>query len=609
MAQATSSDARAFLAHHPPFDALSPERLEEVCAGITPTSFAAGDQVIVEDGVPATHWYVIRTGTIELVHDSEVIDVLEPGEAFGHTSLLTGMAPAFTVRARDASQCFAIGPAAALVALGTPAGVRWVALTDRERLTRTGHTVHALPQLDTTRVGSLVLRPPLFGEPETTVREAAQTLTARADTAMLVQTPSGLGIVTDAEIRAKVVAGEDRADAPVASIARVPLPAVPADQLAIDATIDMLDAGVDHLVVLGENRVPLGVISASDLAGLDTHSPFAMRHAINNARDDDAVVEAALQARGVFRWLLHSGLSSTSLSRVLTLQSDAITDRLLNLSIARHGPAPAPWAWLVLGSGARREFTLGSDQDNGLAYDDSPDEIDPYFARMGAEVNEGLRRCGFHDDNNGVLAGNRQWRMSRSAWAATFEDCLTSPDNSRLIRATVAFDFRASAGGLPITPPLVQRLQRAGDHPAFVRQLGRVTAGYKPPLSFRGHITADASDRFDLKRGGIIPIVNLARFHALANRITISGTIDRLTAARQTGVLEIETADELLEGFEIISRVRFDHHDRCLQAGRPIDDLIGLDELTPIRRRELRDIFRAIAKAQKKLSIYLPPGS
>ena len=143
----------------------------------------------------------------------------------------------------------------------------------------------------------------------------------------------------------------------------------------------------------------------------------------------------------------------------------------------------------------------------------------------------------------------------------TFEDCLTSPDSSRLIRATVAFDFRVSSGGLPLTGPLVTRLQHAGEHPGFVRQLGRVTAGYRPPLSFRGHIATDADGRFDIKRGGIIPLVNLARFYALTHGITISGTVDRLRAARDTGVLEAETADELLEAFEIIFQVRFNHHD------------------------------------------------
>ncbi len=608
MDDAAVHEACEFLAAHEPFDSLDAGELRRVSATAEVGFFRAGDCPVIEDGAPSTHLFVIHTGAAELIHESEVIDLLEPGQCFGHTSLLTGMAPTFTVRVRLDCSCYLLELDAAMIVLGTPAGVRWVALADRNRLARTGHTVHALPQVDTTRVGSLVLRAPLFCEPGTPISEAARTLTARADTALLVRTPSGLGIVTDAELRAHVATGDVSADAPLERVARVPVPSVPADQLAIDATIDMLDAGADHLAVLGDGGTPIGVISATDLAGLDTHSPFALRHAIMNARDEDAVVEAALQARSVFRWLFDAGLSSTSLSRVLTLQSDAITGRLLRLSIARHGPAPVPWAWLMLGSGARREFTLGSDQDNALAYADGADGVDDYFARLGGEVNDGLRRCGFDADHNGVLAGNRQWRMSQSEWVATFEDCLVSPDNSRLIRATVAFDFRQSAGALQVAPPLVARIQRAGEHPGFVRQLARVTAGWKPPLGFRGVIATGPGGKVDIKRGGIIPLVNLARFHALTHGITISMTVDRLQTARDTGALDAETAEQLLEAFEIVCRVRLAHHAACLDAGQPIDDLINFDTLTAIRRRELQDVFRTIQRAQKRLSVYLPAG-
>jgi CBS domain-containing protein len=608
MATVDAVAIREFLAQHEPFAGLAETELKALSEAAELVTYEVGGFALVEDGQVATALSVIRTGAMELVHQGEVIDVLEPGEFFGHTSLLTSMPPTFTVRAQERSTCFRLGLSEALTVLGSPNGVRWMAVADRNRLTRTGHTVHALPQIDTTLVGSLVLRPPLFCEPHTPIREAARLLSEREDTAILLNTQGGLGIVTDAELRARVVAGGVPADAPLGEIARTPVPAVPADTLAIDATIDMLDAGANHLVVIGDGGQPLGVVSASDLAGLDTHSPFALRHAILTARDEDGVVAAALKARGLFRWLFEAGLASTSLSRVLTLQSDAITVRLLNLSIARHGPAPAPWAWLALGSGARREFTLGSDQDNALAYADTSDDVDDYFAQLGSEVNEGLRQCGFDADHNGVLAGSRQWRMSRSAWLETFEDCLTSPDNSRLIRATVAFDFRQSCGPLQVTPALVQPLRRAGDYPYFVRQLGRVTATYKPPLSFRGHISPNPEGRVDIKRGGIIPIVNLARFHALKNGITISNTVERLIAARETGALEAEVADELLESYEIICRVRFAHHAECVGAEKPIDDLIDPGALTPIQRRELRDVFRTIARAQKRLSVYLPAG-
>ena len=80
--------------------------------------------------------------------------------------------------------------------------------------------------------------------------------------------------------------------------------------------------------------------------------------------------------------------------------------------------------------------------------------VDAYFARLGSDVNDGLARCGIGVDNNGVLAGNRLWRMSKSDWLRTFDECLDEPDESHLIRATVAFDFRPAAGGLAIAAEL-----------------------------------------------------------------------------------------------------------------------------------------------------------
>jgi CBS domain-containing protein len=379
------------------------------------------------------------------------------------------------------------------------------------------------------------------------------------------------------------------------------------DRLAVDAVIDMLDAGADHLVVVDPLRDVLGVLSAADLMGVETRSPFALRHAILRAADEDELVAAAQKLRSLFLALLDAGLASADIGRVLSLQFDTFTVRLLDLAIEAHGPAPVPWAWLALGSAARREFTLGSDQENALAYGESTEdaEVDRYFERISADVNRGLERCGFAPDPNDVVSSSALWRMSASNWADVFRDCLESPDRSHLIRANVAFDFRAVAGGLEVTPDLVTILRDAKNHPDFIRRLARSATDFKPPLGFRGSLP-DKS--FDLKKGGAIPIANLARFYALANGITISSTLDRLVAAQEVGALEAETAAALREAFEIVSRIRLDHHAACIEAGRDPDNLIDPKDLAPLTRVHLREAFRAVAAAQKQLAVYVPLG-
>jgi CBS domain-containing protein len=608
----TSRDVADFLARYPPFDGVEPGELAGIAGSVRERAYAAGETVLVEDGRPARHFYVIRDGSMELVHEDEVIDILEPGEGFGHPSLLTGLAPAFTVRAHEDSVCYLLPPEAALSVLGRPAGAGFVAATLRERLTRTGHVTHALPELATVRIAELIPRPPAFCEPFTTISRAARTMTENEASAILVRDGERLLILTDADLRAKVLAGDLSPENPVSRVT-APAVTVAPDHLAVDAVVDMLDGGVDHLVVVDGPRTVLGIVSAADLMGLETRSPFAVRHAILRAKDEDELEAISSRLGPLFLALLEAGLSPTDIGRVLSLQLDSFTSRLIDFSIRRHGPAPTSWAWLVLGSAARRELTLASDQENALAYAGAEEpEVDAYFERFGREVNAGLARCGFPPDANDVLAGERLWRMPEGAWLETFREALEAPDRSGLIRATVAFDFRHGGGGLEIVPQLVAAMREAPRRADFIRRLARTATDYKPPLGFRGSLAVgregDESGKLDIKRGGVLPLVNLARFHALAGGITISATLDRLTAAEETGALEAEVAEALRESFVIVSRIRLEHHAARLEAGERLDNLVDPDELPPLSRRELRESFRAIAQAQKRLGVYVPSG-
>src|SRR5262245_49082104 len=154
-----------FLTAFPPFDELRREDLLRIAESATVQSYSAGTDILVEDGPPATMLFVIRSGSVELRHQDEVVDRLEPGESFGHPSLLTSMAAACTARAHEDTTCYLIGREAALEILGRPAGAMFVARTMRERLVRTGHTVHGVPEVRTVRIGSLAGKAPVFCQP------------------------------------------------------------------------------------------------------------------------------------------------------------------------------------------------------------------------------------------------------------------------------------------------------------------------------------------------------------------------------------------------------------------------------------------------------------
>jgi CBS domain-containing protein len=201
--------------------------------------------------------------------------------------------------------------------------------------------------------------------------------------------------------------------------------------------------------------------------------------------------------------------------------------------------------------------------------------------------------------------------MSKTDWVAAFAECLSQPDESHLIRATVAFDFRPTAGGLAIAPALTERIRAARQHPHFMRMMARSALGYPVSLGFRGHLATGRegapAGRLDIKRGALIPLVNVVRFHALANGVTISPTLDRIEAVANVGGLERATADALAEAFDVITRTRFGHHAAQVAAGATPDNLIDPGELAPIARAELQGALQNVRHAQKQLGAWAPP--
>lgn len=605
------TDRASFLRRFRPFDSLKEGELGRVVAALETREYPSGTDVLVEDGPPAQFFYIPYEGSAELMHEEEVIDVLEPGEGFGHMSLLTGLAPGFTVRARGDLTCFLIPAEEARLVLGRPSGAGFVASTLRQRLVRTGQVVHGLADIGTVHVSDVVSERPIFCDPGTSITRAARLMTDSGSSAVLVRTGELL-IVTDAIIRARVVAGPISSENPVIRIAE-PAVVVEPTRLAVDAIVEMLNRDAEHVAVVDRDEV-LGVVSATDLLGLQGRSPFALRHAILHADDEDELVATSQRLGRLFLALFDAGVSPPDVGRVLTLQYEALMLRLLELAQRRHGEPPAPVAWLLVGSAARREFTLGSDQEHALVYAETDDPgVDAYFQRVAADVGAGLKRCGFPADANGVLASSELWRMSQPQWAKALASCFTSPDRSRLIRATVAFDFRQVAGTLDVTPDFVSIMRTAGEYPDFVRRLARTAIDFKPPLGFRGVFATKRDDgtppgKIDIKRGGMLPIVNLARFHALANQVTISATLDRLVAVEELGRIPHEDATALREAFGVSWRIRLAHHAQQVSAGTPPDNFVDPETLGPLEREELREALRVVVGAQKRLQVYLPPG-
>jgi CBS domain-containing protein len=589
-----------FLADLKPFSSLDAEELERVAASAEERTVARGEAILIEGGLPGKDLYVVHEGSFDLLHKQALVDVLTSGEIFGHPSLLTGLAPEFTARARSDSSVYCIPRDMAIDLLSRPEGVKWLAGNHRERLLQAARSMSALPDVRTRPVTEVVRSAPVFCGPHTSIRDAARLMIDERRSVILVKTPEGLGIVTDVDMRDKVVVGGMSPRAPVSSIMSTPVHTIGAEALAPEASIAMMVAGVNHLPVLDETGEVVGILSASNLMTLEARSPFALRRAIHAAHTEKDLDKAAADVPELFLDLLDAHLDAPSLTRVLTVLCDTMTSRLLELAFERHGEPPVPYAWLVFGSGARSELTLASDQDNGLAYADTDDPaVDEFFRLVATDVNEGLARCGFAADPHGVLARTAQWRMSLSQWQAVFARCLEGRDLDRLARASVAFDYRQVAGELHVDLALTDIMREAPSHPSFLKGLAMLASKVRPPLGFRQRLEGS----LDIKKNALVPIQNLARYHAFSRGITAPTTLERLEAVGEACGGEFDCERSLREAFISISHLQLRHHARLLRAGRAPHNVIDVGTLRPLTRVLLQEALREVVAAQKRFPL------
>jgi CBS domain-containing protein len=488
----------------------------------------------------------------------------------------------------------------ALHLLSCAEGVQWVAGNLRERLIQAAGTMRGLPDVrGKLPVTSMVRSTPVFCSPETSIQDAAKMMIAENRSAILVRAPDGLGIVTDVDLRDKVVVGGVSRHAPVTAIMSSPVHTIGSDVLAPEAGVAMMAYGVNHVPVIGPDGAVVGVLSASNLMSLESRSPFALRRSIMQARTEDDLVAASADIPKLFMDLMTAHLEAPSITRVLTVLHDSLTARLLELSMERHGEPPVAFAWLAFGSAARTELTMASDQDNGLAYDDTDDPaVDAYFRVVAREVNAGLERCGLKADDHGVLARNKQWRMTLSAWKAVFEDCMDGRDLDRLARASVAFDYRQIAGELYVDRALTDIIREVPQHPRFLRGLVQLGTKIKPPLGFRGKLEGSV----DIKKDGLIPIQNLARYYSFASGITASSTLDRLSAIREVCGEDDKSEQTLREAFVSMTQLQLRHHANRMRNGRPVDNIIDTWTLRPLTRVGLQEAMREVAAVQKRFT-------
>ncbi|MGO9887448.1 MAG: putative nucleotidyltransferase substrate binding domain-containing protein [Solirubrobacteraceae bacterium] len=544
-----------------PFDALAPEELGEVAAQTEIEFYVSGTAILTEDGGPVTFLRVIHSGAVDIIHDGRLLDLLGTGDTFGHAAMLSGLPPGFEARAAEDTLCYRIPVSVARPLL--------------DRVNRREIELAAGPP-NHRPVTRMIRSPTVRCEPMENIREVARRMTeVGASSAIVDLRDGGFGIVTDRDIRTKIVAAGLPLSAPVSSVMTTPVFSVTPDRLGGDVLFELLERGIRHAPILSETGQLIGVIEEADLFPAQSQSWFGARRSISRASSPDDLAAVAKRLPEVVAELHAARLRAPEVVRVVSALVDALITRALELV------APAPGegvVWVAVGAQARRELTPASIARGAVVCHDPPP------AEWMRSVGEILRACGFPGDV--VARSTEEWMR------AVGEDEL---ELSVLVE-------RRALWGTPIDP---LPSPEGPAHDAVVAALARRALAAVPPTGFDADFVLEAgggrADRLDIRRDAVAPIVELARWGSAAAGVVEGSTPERLLAAASSGLLSEDEARTLADAFDLALELRIGHHMSRIGAGQPPDDEIELAEISPLMRDTLREVFRAVTSVQRRL--------
>lgn len=601
-----------FLGRHHPFDLLPPDTLAEVSGHLTVRDLPRGT-VVMTPGEPANTLYIVCFGAAETRSpDGELLGRLGEGECFGVRAILRGGIAVNRTETIEDTRLLLM-PSETFDRLRRnhlPFAYHFAAFEGG----RLQDAVTAVPgargsDLLNKRVEALLSRDPVTVPTGTAIRDAALTMRNEGVSCVMITNGGALvGILTDRDLRNRVLAEGLSVDATVERVmTRDPLRMQMTDY-ALDALMLMSRHNIHHLPVMRDGAVA-GCLTATAVIESHTASPVFLARNVHSAESPRRVEEAMQRLPGLVHQLTESGATAHSIGHIVSALTDAVTVRLLRLAEESLGPPPVPYAWLAAGSQARQEQTALSDQDNCLLLHDRYDEREhsAYFKALSDAVCHGLNACGYVYCPGGMMAMNPQWRKPLSVWKSCFRRWIEEPEPKALMLSCVFFDLRHVHGDPGLLNELHDEvLEKTRSNRIFQTYMAGNAVSRRPPIGFFRNLVlihGGEHDRtLDLKRNGVVPIVDIARLYALAAGSPAVNTADRLQAAAAARALNQKTAADLMDALEFIAITRLRHQARMAREGKPTDNFLSPAKLSGFEKGHLKSAFFVVKTMQTAMA-------
>lgn len=447
-------------------------------------------------------------------------------------------------------------------------------------------------------------------DPESTIGDAVKTLNRlKTDCLLLAKNEKEfIGIITNSDIQKRVLSLDLHHENPAYLIMSSPVVYLNESTSLIDAANICEEKSINHPVVRNAEGEILGVIKIHELFKVLKDSLSFLIAEIKNSVTNDELKHCYKKLQLLIKPLINSDVSVKHITGITSSFSDALTRRIVELTIKDIGNPPVEFSFICMGSEGRREETLLTDQDNAIIYENIPggSEITAkeYFNKLGERVCNSLDQIGYTYCRGNIMAKNIQWCQPVSVWENYFSSWITTPEPQNLLDATIFFDFRNVYGKEEIADRLRSTISNMiKEHSMFLFHLANNAYNTKHLQIAAGSIIADKkAELIDLKNA-VNPIIMFARIYSLQNNIWFSNTIERLNALKAMHIVNPTTADEMIYVYNFLMKLRFRNQLELSEKSQPLSNIINTKKLLDIETAILKKVLALIPAYQNKIAV------
>ncbi|MBT0079435.1 MULTISPECIES: DUF294 nucleotidyltransferase-like domain-containing protein [Vibrio] len=604
-----------FISQYPPFDDLPEEQLRKIALNAEVAYFRQGTKIL-NFGDTIRDLYMVRSGAVEIYRrKGELYNRIDAGGLFGQMGLLMNNRVRMPAKAIEDTLVYCI-PENIFNELCDEFEnfADYMELEDSARLRSAISSRSESNDFTTAKARKILAREPVTLEATASIQEAAILMAEENVTSLLIIRPTEelteeddeqlLGILTDRDLCIRVLAQGIDTNIPVSEVMSYDVVSLDYNAYVFEAMLTMLRYNVHHLPILKDKK-PIGIIGMTDIVRYESQNSLLLVSSIFQQTSVEDLKQVSEQVKDCFVRMVNEDANAHMIGRAMSVIGSSFKQRLAELAEQEFGPAPIPYCLVAMGSMARDEQLIVTDQDNALILDNSYDvEIHgEYFEKFAKFVCDGLAACGYAYCTGDIMATNPEWRKTRAEWEECFGNWIDNPTPERLLNSSIFFDLLGVHGRVKWAEQLSSFIvRRAKRNNRFLACMAYNAIRRTPPLGFFKDFVMEKDGRhrnsINLKRRGTAPLADLIRVHSLAIGSRSQNSFDRLDDINDAGILPKGRGLDLRDAMELIYMVRIRHQALDIENGEEPDNNIEPENMSEFERRNLKAAFQILSNAQ-----------